>query len=672
MRRFIFNNIKSKIPRISDTERIALNSGTTSIDRELFEGKVKKHKFNIDDSILDFTLQKRTDKILKKYKNQKIYPFTDVKDLCLFNDLGNNGFFSFLIPDIYGGNKLTTQQLSNVLTYITSANPCLGVITMVPNSLGPSELLLNYGTKEQQTKYLPKLASGKMIPCFGLTGPNNGSDATGSIDKGKVVKDVDGNIKIEVIVNKRYITLAPVANLIGLAFELEDPNKLLDNNQRGITVALIEKKHPGLEQKYYHNPLDVGFPNGTLKGTILLDVDQVIGGIDNIGEGWKMLMECLAAGRGICLPATANASSKVAMSSMYLYSKHRKQFNIPLVEMEAIENKLANMLVNTWAIQSSIFVTNQLLDGGEKPSVISAIMKQQTTERGRDVIKDAMDIYAGSGLCKGENNMLEKFYKNAPIGITVEGSNVLTKNLIIFGQGLNKSHPHIFPILETIEKDDVNKFMNEFYKIVSHSLTLLKDSFIQSLFENDLLKKQTTYFACLANFVALKGGKIKKEQSISADMAEIMGNLYLAHSVRLYHEHFKVSKKLTDIVINKLLNENIDIFNRIINNLPYYPILNHMKQTKYEKYSENKELMLELKENNKIFNEIFNGLYVDDSLKKLLTLDQLETKTDKYRKLYNDVISVGEYEISDIKLKSELVEAKGGHEREGADFPLLC
>jgi acyl-CoA dehydrogenase len=646
MRRYIFNNIKKRIPKISDTERIALNCGTTSLDRELFEGKVQQHKFCNTGISLDPNLKNSADDLLVKYgRNQYVYPFSNTESTYLFGYLGKKGFFSYLIPSKYGGNKLTTQQLSNVLTYITSANPCLGVITMVPNSLGPSELLLNYGTEEQQNKYLPELANGAKIPCFGLTGPHNGSDATGSIDCGEIVKNKDGKLQIKIQINKRYITLAPVADLIGLAFNLKDPNNLLASNKQGITVALIERGHPGLKQEYYHNPLDVGFPNGTLKGEIFIDLDQVIGGEDKIGHGWKMLMECLAAGRGICLPATANASSKVATASMYLYSKHRKQFNIPLIEMEAIENKLANMLFNTWAIKSSIFLTNQLLDSGEKPSVISAIMKQQTTERGREVIRDAMDIYGGSGLCKGENNMLEKFYKNAPIGITVEGSNVLTKNLIIFGQGLNKSHPHIYSVLESIEKDDVNMFMSKFTNIVSHSLCLLKKSYAQIFSSNSLLEKQTIYFACISNFVALKGGMIKKEQSISADMAEILGNLYLAHSVKIYEEHFNVSEKLTKIVINKLLNDNIDCFNRVINNLPFNFILQHMFQKKNERYDENKELIKELKSNRKVLSAILNDVYLEGSLDKLLKLDGLDRKSEEYSELYNDIISVGEYEI---------------------------
>tara|TARA_B100000401_G_scaffold104308_1_gene67597 strand:- start:12629 stop:14584 length:1956 start_codon:yes stop_codon:yes gene_type:complete len=649
MKRFIYNNIKRRIPKISDTEKIALNCGTTSIDKELFEGKINEYKFPVCDKKLDVTLENKSNMVLRKYRNQTIYPFTNLKDKGLFDTLGKHGFFSYLIPRKYGGTKLKVQQLSNILTYITSANPCLGVITMVPNSLGPSELLLNYGTKQQQDEYLPKLANGEKIPCFGLTGPNNGSDATGSIDEGVVLKDRDGNLKIKININKRYITLAPVANLIGLAFNLKDPHNLLKNKKRGITVALLERGHPGLRQESYHNPLDVGFPNGTLKGEVLIDLEQVIGGEEMVGEGWKMLMECLAAGRGICLPATANASSKISTVSMYLYSKHRKQFNIPLIQMEGIQNKLANMLTNTWAIQASIFVTNQLLDRGEKPSVLSAIMKEQTTERGREVIKEAMDIYAGSGLCKGENNMLEKFYKNAPIGITVEGSNVLTKNLIIFGQGLNKSHPHISPILNAIDEDNIDDFFKYFTNIVKHSVSLYSKSVFAAFFNNNSLDKQTLYFACLSNFVALKGGAIKREQSISADMATIMGNLYLAHCVKIYNEHMQISENLTTIVIQRLLNENIDIFNRVLYNLNYYPILNHMYQSKKESYKLNENLIKELKSNDKIMKDLMQNMYLDEAIQNMLELDKMHSKSQNYADLYQKIISVGEYTIDNKK-----------------------
>ena len=639
----VFKTVKKLIPKISATEMIALQSGTTSIDRELFQGYVKQKKFNTKPAtVFDKT---KINELLTKFPEQHIFPDGNHEELLKF--LGKNNFFSFLIPEKYGGKKTSVEEMSDILTYITSANPSLGVVTMVPNSLGPAELLLHYGTEEQKDKYLPQLANGDKIPCFGLTGPNNGSDATGSIDKGVIVKDNYryNKLKIKVSLNKRYITLAPVSNLIGIAFQLEDPEGLLDNKQSGVTVALVEKGHPGLKQDYYHNPLDTGFPNGTVQGTIEIDTSQVIGGEKNIGEGWKMLMECLAAGRGICLPATSNASSKVATTSMFLYAQHRKQFNLNLIQMEAIQNKLASMIYNTWAIQASIFVTNKILDEGEKPSVISAIMKEQTTERGRQVLNDGMDIYGGSGICKGENNMLEKFYKNVPVGITVEGSNVLTKNLIIFGQGLNKSHPHIYPLLKSVQNDDLDDFMNNFQSIVKHSLGLYFSSLKSSLFSKDILETQTLQFACLSNFVALKGGAIKREQSLSADMAGIMSNLYLAHCVKIYNEHVPVSDKLSTMVIEKLLNENRDLFRRVIYNLPMGFLLKYMNTNKKEKYNLNENIVNEVKKNPIILENLQENIYLDKGLKNLIDINQMEKGTELYNKMYNDLIQVGQYKI---------------------------
>ena len=274
IKKLLFNNVKKLIPRISATEMIALQSGTTSIDRQLFEGKIKKTEFkNKPHDVFD---KKLITELVEKFPEQQIYPHGNYHKL--FEFLGINRFFSFLIPEKYGGKVMYVEEMSNILTYITSANPTLGVITMVPNSLGPSELLLHYGTEEQKEKYLPKLANGQNIPCFGLTGPNNGSDATGSIDKGSVFMDENGKVKIKVNLNKRYITLAPVSNLIGIAFDLEDENELLDSRRTGITVALIERGHEGLKQDYYHNPLDTGFPNGTVQGSIVIDPEQIIGG----------------------------------------------------------------------------------------------------------------------------------------------------------------------------------------------------------------------------------------------------------------------------------------------------------------------------------------------------------------------------------------------------------
>ena len=641
LKNFLFKRVKKMIPKISATEMIALQSGTTSLDREIFKGVVEYPEFKKRPE--DVFSKEKVDHLLKTFTQQHIYPDSDYKSL--FDHMGKEGFFSFLIPKEYGGFKTSVQEMSDILTYITSANPSLGVVTMVPNSLGPSELLLHYGTEEQKKKYLPKLANGTKIPCFGLTGPHNGSDATGKIDIGRVIKNKEGKLQIEVTIKKRYITLAPVSNLVGLAFRVIDPDNLLEGQIGGVTVALLEGGHEGLRQDYYHNPLDTGFPNGMLEGTIRVDLDQIIGGREKIGEGWKMLMECLAAGRGICLPATANASSKVATASMFLYAKHRHQFNLNLIQMEGVQNKLASMLYNTWVIQSSIYLTNKLLDEGEKPAVISAIMKEQTTERGRKVLDDAMDVYGGSGICKGENNMLEKFYKNVPVGITVEGSNVLTKNLIIFGQGLNKSHPYIYPVLNAVQTDNVDDFMKHFKMIVNHSLALYFKAISASVFEKDHLKRQTIQFACLANFVALKGGAIKREQSLSADMASILSNLYLGHSVNIYEKDNTTSKKLRDIVIEKLADENREVFTRVVNNSPFKPLLCFLKSNKKETYETNRELIKEFEKNPLILEKLLENIYIDGGLKKLIELNAMQKNTPLYEQLYDDVIQVGKYKI---------------------------
>ena len=641
MMKRVFNQVKRIIPKISDTELIALRSGTTCVDKEIFLGKVnisnvkqKKIENKFDDN--------KIDELIEKYgKIEKVYP-SDKSDEIL-EYVGKNKFLSFLIDDEYGGCKLSVSELSSILTKISSVNPALGVITMVPNSLGPSELLLKYGTDEQKKEYLPKLADGTYIPCFGLTGPNNGSDATGSIDEGVVILK-DRKLVVRLNINKRYITLGPVANLIGLAFRLNDPYDLLDSKKTGITVALIKSDLEGLKQETHHNPLNAGFPNGTLKGDIEIPIENVIGGEKNVGNGWKMLMECLAAGRGVCLPATANASSKASTYGVYHYAKHRKQFKIPLIKMEGVQSKIVNMVYNTWLIQCSVELTNALLDNGEKPSVISAIMKQQTTDRAREVLNDGMDIHAGSAICIGDNNFMEKFYRSAPIGITVEGSNTLTRNLIIFGQGLNKSHPYIYPVLESILENNEKKFEESFSEILKHSIT----TYFRSIINKDVkteLEKQTLQYSNMANVVALKGGALKSEQFLSADMADIFSNLYLAYSVLWYQEQHKVSKVLTDYCVDRLCNENQKIINRVVDNLGGlgYMLLFAKKSVKDVTYDKHRSIIEELNKNDEIMKYISKDIYMKDTiLEKLKKLD--EVGEIDYEKMYNEVIQVAEYE----------------------------
>lgn len=641
MYRQLFNFVKKRIPRISDTELIALRSGNTSIDRQILEGKVEfPNKFNYKNKFSNRTLEY----LLKNFDNSVIYPNNNENKWI--KHLAKNKYFSFLIHEKYGGIKLSNNELSDVLTKITSVDPALGVVTMVPNSLGPGELITLYGTEKQKEMFLPKLATGKYIPCFGLTGPQNGSDATGSIDKGVLIEK-DGKIMAKVKLNKRYITLAPVSNLMGIAFDLEDPDNLLGKN--GITVALVERGHDGLLQETYHNPMNVGFPNGTIKGEIYIDVEQIIGGPDNIGNGWKMLMECLSAGRGISLPATANASSKVASFGIFHYIKIRHQFKMPLSGMEAIQEKFNQIIFNTWIIQSSVALTNDILDHGNSPAVLSAIMKQQCTERGREVLNHALDIHGGAGICIGYSNFLEKFYRSAPVGITVEGSNTLTRSLIIFGQGLNKSHPHIFPILESILNDDLASFKRSLNNMIRHSVALYNRSFNLS----NSLEQQIISFANLTNFVALKAGALKKEQMLSGDMADIFSNLYLAVSVIYYHKNNNASQKLTDYIVNRLINENQCKINRVIDNLgPERFLLQHLKgKVKAISYREEREIFNEIMNNETILNEIKKNIYVGNNiLGDLDTFSKYDKKSSWDDMLQERIINVDEFPISEISV----------------------
>jgi acyl-CoA dehydrogenase len=360
-----------------------------------------------------------------------------------------------------------------------------------------------------------------------------------------------------------------------------------------------------------------------------------------------MLMECLAAGRAVCLPATANASAKTATYGVWNYARHRQQFKIPLIKMEGIQDKLADMIYHTWVIQSSVKLTNTLLDYGEKPAVISAIMKEQTTERARTVLNHGMDIYAGSAICLGENNFLEEFYRSAPVGITVEGSNTLTKSLIIFGQGLNKSHPHIFDVYKSILDDDLSSFKKHFNSLLGHSLCsmVLMPNFGGY---SNVLHRQTNYFANLANFVALLGGKIKQNQFISGDMAQILSNLYLAHAVSWNQSVDPVSQELTDYCLRRLADETQHHINRVIDNYPSSTIRLLLRPMRCNvpnvDYDEKRDLIKLVNNHPDILKKIREDIYYQDGiLAELEQLNALDNESDEYKNLYQKVIQVGEY-----------------------------
>lgn len=659
IQRYLFKKIKSIIPPLSETEKIALRSGGVHIDKSIFSGDVSLKQYvpkRMHNEMDEMT--PRVERVIEKVKDDLLYPNHSIHDILKL--CGKEKLLGMIIDKSYGGTKLSVTTQSQLLTKLSAANPSLGVTVMVPNSLGPGELLQHYGTEEQKQKYLPGLADGSFIPCFGLTGPHNGSDATGRMDKGSIIRKHD-KLYVHVHLNKRYITLAPVSNLIAVAVHVSDPeNHLQGSCKEGITIFLLDKKEtPSLLQETYHDPNGAGFPNGTLKGTLEIPLENTIGGVEKIGKGWPMLMECLAVGRGVSLPATANASSKTCTSAMLYYIQHRSQFKIPLCKMEAIQEKFMNMFYHTWAIQSSVAFTNHILDSGSTPSVITAIMKQQTTERARKVLLDGMDIYAGSGICRGPNNLFSKFYQAAPISVTVEGSNVLTRSLIIFGQGLNKSHPFIFPILSAIETKDNDSFGKEMKNLTKHVLF----QYVKSLqpitfssFSENRLALLTSKFANLSNFLALLGGGIKSKQILSGKMADILSNIYMAYSILWYHDYFltvqtKELQKIRDYCVHRLCSEIEQDLNDVIQLFPLFYIkpillLNYVYPDKTRHLQKQKEVYTNILEQKVVHDLLISDIVVKNTvLEKLLLLHATPKSDPTYDNLYNDVINVGEYPI---------------------------
>ena len=645
MYRNLFTQVRRIIPRISETELIALRSGGVSVDRNIFEGRLPIVQNVQHPRTLPQIDYREIDRLLKRYKSDPIYPSANINNIM--DDLGKANLLGMSIDMKYGGSMMPITMQSKILSRIASYNPSLAVATMVPNSLGPGELLQHYGTEEQKNKYLPGLAKGELIPCFGLTGPHNGSDATGMIDIGTVVREND-KVMIKVTLNKRYITLAPIANLIGIAFNLQDPNKLLKNGKEGITLALVEKGHDGLKQSTYHNPNNAGFPNGTLKGTIMIPLDTIIGGEENAGNGWMMLMECLSVGRGVSLPASANGSSKIATYATLLYIKHRTQFKMNIGNMEAVRERFVKMFMETYIINASVNHTNMILDSGVKPSVITGLMKYQTTERSRNILLAGMDIFGGSAICAGPNNLFTKFYNAAPIGITVEGSNILTRNLITFGQGLNKSHPFIYPIFMSIQNNNIDEFKTNFNNMIKMAaINYIKSYGSPSTKRLNLrLNLLCIRYSNLANFIALLGGKIKANQMISGNMADILSNIYMSFALQHTNDKF-----VSDHCIAYLCNEAESKMNYVIDNYPNIYIKQFIKPFRY------KEQQMSIKDinmmyeyiisNESIVNVLKEDIYTKDSIvEKLEKLDKIkDRKSKEYIELYNDIISVGEYDI---------------------------
>ncbi|MBI5437670.1 MAG: acyl-CoA dehydrogenase [Nitrosomonadales bacterium] len=546
------------LPHISATEQEAINAGTVWWDGDLFGGNPDWNKLlafpkcGLSEAEQAF-LDNEVDQLCALLDDWDITHNRADLSPEAWQFIRIKGFFGMIIPKKYGGLEFSAQAHSAVVSKVASRSGTAAVTVMVPNSLGPAELLLHYGTDEQKEKYLRRLAYGIEVPCFALTGPFAGSDAGAIPDYGVVChgefagkKNVLG---IRLNWEKRYITLAPVATLLGLAFKLYDLDRLLGGEvNRGITLALIPTDTPGVKIGRRHFPLNSAFMNGPTQGKdVFIPMDFIIGGVSGIGQGWRMLMECLAAGRSISLPASSIGGMKMAARTSGAYSRVRKQFHLPIGKFEGVEEPLARIGAHTYMVDAARRFTALALDMGEKPSVISAIVKYHATERGRIVINDAMDVHGGKGICLGPDNYLARDYQQTPIGITVEGANILTRTMIIFGQGAIRSHPYVLKEITAVHDRNHRRALRQFdealFGHIGFILSNAARSFILGLTNGrgisvprgsetrryyQQLTRLSAAFALSADvaMVAL-GGSLKRREKISARLGDVLSQMYL-------------------------------------------------------------------------------------------------------------------------------------------------
>ncbi|VAX06971.1 Acyl-coenzyme A dehydrogenase FadE [hydrothermal vent metagenome] len=563
----LLKKFRDVLPPMSDTEREALEAGTVWWDGELFSGRPDWNKL----------LEAPAPKL-----SQEEQDFLDgpVEELCLMLDdwnitqeelglppavwefIGKHRFFGMIIPKAYGGLEFSALAHSTIVMKISSRSVTAAVTIMVPNSLGPAKLLLHDGTEAQKDYYLPRLAKAQEIPCFALTGPDAGSDAGAMPDRGVVCRgQFEGKEVLGICVNwdKRYITLGPVATVIGLAFKLFDPDHLLgDEEELGITVALIPTDTPGITIGARHIPLNIPFQNGPNYGhDVFVPMEWIIGGQTGIGQGWRMLMDCLAEGRSISLPALATGAGKAASRYTGAYARIRRQFNMPIGYFEGVEEALARIAALTYQMDAARSITLGALDSGEMPSVVSAIIKYHLTERYRKVTNDAMDIQGGSGICLGPNNLLGRVYQAIPISITVEGANILTRSMIIFGQGAIRCHPYVLKEFTAAQTSDNGEALKQFDDAIFGHISFLLSNLARSFFLGlsrgkcstcppkgpnkryfQYLNWMSASFALCADVAMMTlGGELKRKERLSARLGDVLSELYLASAVLKHFEN---------------------------------------------------------------------------------------------------------------------------------------
>lgn len=561
-----FKWVRRTLPPMSQTEREAIDAGTVWWDGQLFSGRPDWNTLLAypaptlsaeEQAFIDGP----TEDLCAMVSDWQIGQDMDLPPQA-WQHIKENGFFALIIPKEFGGKGFSAYAHSQVAMKLATRSGDLASTVMVPNSLGPAELLLHYGTEAQRNHYLPRLARGEDIPCFALTGPHAGSDAGAMTDTGIICKGQwqgEEVIGLRLTWEKRYITLGPVATLLGLAFKAYDPEHLLgDQEELGISLALIPTDTPGVEIGKRHLPLGAAFMNGPNSGKdVFVPLDFLIGGQEMLGKGWMMLMNCLSVGRSISLPAVGTGAAKYTSLVTGHYANIREQFNVPLAAFEGIQESLARIGGNAWLMDSARLLTAKAVDLGEKPSVLSAILKYHLTERGRECIQHAMDVHGGKGIIMGPNNYLGRNWQGAPIFITVEGANILSRNLMIFGQGAIRCHPYVLKEMALASREDHEEALKEFDPLlmqhVGFAIRNAASSLILSLglgrFERApgdalsqgyfrALDRQAAAFAMLADLsMMLLGGSLKRRERLSARLGDVLSYLYLSSSaLKRYHD----------------------------------------------------------------------------------------------------------------------------------------
>ena len=555
------------LPAMSQTEREALEAGTVWWDGELFTGAPKWDKlFATRPPQLSAEEQAflagPCDELCRMLDDWDITHVRGDLPPAVWDFIKAKGFFAMIIPKRYGGLEFSAYAHSCVLAKLASRCTTASSTVAVPNSLGPGELLNHYGTQEQKDHYLPRLARGEEIPCFALTGPRVGSDAASLPDTGVVCRGMWQGQEItglKLNFSKRYITLAPIATVVGLAFRMFDPDRLLGGEaDLGITCALIPRGTPGISIGRRHFPLNIPFQNGPIEGhDVFVPLDTIIGGTQMIGQGWRMLVEQLSVGRCISLPSNATGGAKAGVFATGAYARIRRQFNMPVGRFEGVQAVIARMVGYTYIMDAGRSVTAGAIDGGEKPSVPAAMLKYHVTEMGRQVADDAMDVQGGKGIMLGPNNYLARGYQSVPIAITVEGANILTRNLMIFGQGAIRCHPFVMREMTAARNPDRKAGVDEFDRALFGHMGFAISNAVRSLVMALTLARFTRkpvqgptarYYQHIVRFSAsfafavdvamlTLGGYLKKKESLSARLGDVLSCMYLASMVLKHHEN---------------------------------------------------------------------------------------------------------------------------------------